>query len=70
MLPYLDVCIDQWRQKLENFEGDGDEKVGVKGGYSLANSSVLAHLDNFARSTFLFLSFSLTLQFFFLIVEF
>ena len=30
--------------KLKNFEGDGDEKFGVKGGYLLENSSVLVHL--------------------------
>ena len=34
----------EWQWKLENFEGDRDHKFGVKGGYSLKNSSVLVHL--------------------------
>ena len=42
----------QWRRKLENIEGGGCEKVGVKGGYSLENSSVLANLFT-ANGTFL-----------------
>ncbi len=33
------VTAIQWRRKLEIFEGDGDEKIGVKGGYPLENSS-------------------------------
>ncbi len=36
-------CVNQWRRKLENFEGDGVEKIGVKGGYPLENSLVLVH---------------------------
>ena len=35
----------QWRRKLKNFEGDGDENFGVKGGgLPLKTSSVMAHL--------------------------
>ncbi len=35
----------QWRQKLENFEGDGDEKFGVNGGITPSKTDqFLAHL--------------------------
>ncbi len=27
--------VHQWRQKLENFEGDWDKKIKIKGGYRL-----------------------------------
>ncbi len=51
-------CYSQWRRKLENFEGYGNEKFGTAG-YPLENSSVLAHfllpLDNIA--IFLYFSF-------------
>ena len=64
--------IHSGRRKLENFEGNGDEKFGVKGGYPLEKSSVLAHFFTaygkfyyFSWFFFPFLDFSLL--FFFLL---
>ncbi len=36
--------VIQWRRKLENFEGDGDEKIGVKGGLPQSSSFILQTL--------------------------
>ena len=50
----IDVSITflQWRRKLENFEGDGDEKLRVKGGHPLENSSVLQSICFLPRENF------------------
>ena len=52
----------QWRRKLENFEGDVDEKFGVSlGGYSQSKTHRFwpICLDNFATfNEFYFLFFS------------
>ncbi len=48
----------QWRRKLENFEGDGDKNIGVKGGYSHENSSVLAPYLLPMGNFYIFLDFS------------
>ena len=49
---FYHIVYEQWRRKLENFEGDGDEKIGVKG---VTPSKIhrfwpicLLPLDNFA----------------------
>ncbi len=46
------MYVGQWLQKLENFEGDGDGKFGVEGGYPFKNSLVLSicflPIENFA----------------------
>ena len=68
----LMVCYSfEWRRKLENFEGDGNEKLGVKVGYHLENS-VLAHFFTAYRefcyfSLFFFPFLYFSLHFFFLL---
>ncbi len=60
----------QWRWKLENPEGEGDEKFGVKGGYPLENSSVLAHLFTASGQFCYFSWFFLFFCLFFFFLEF